>query len=144
MTTRESATEAVQPAGPGLELGLQEFQQLYPAAGDWKLTHVSLAHTVIRKYGVAFPANIRGVRVEGDPDLLIPARLIIVTAGGLKISEPPDSDTLDRLRRTFSCYTFEQDPTTKETIQRILPLPDDLTLPAEARDGIVRKSAEKS
>lgn len=74
-----------------------------------------------------------------------PATVVVVTAGGLKINaageaaDQFDADTEQRLRPIFRCY--RTDPKTKETI--VLPLPDDLTLPAPLRTGIVGSTAHR-
>jgi hypothetical protein len=74
-----------------------------------------------------------------------PATVIVVTAGGLKITATgPDADQFDegteqRLRQIFRCY--RTDPKTKETV--VLPLPEDLTLPAPLRTGVSGSAAHR-
>lgn len=74
-----------------------------------------------------------------------PATVVVVTAGGLKLTATGeaadrfDEGTEQRLRQVFRCY--RTDPKTKETI--VLPLPEDLTLPAPLRTGISGSTAHR-
>lgn len=63
-----------------------------------------------------------------------PARMVIVTAGGRKLTHPPDADTLTQLRIIFK--TARLNRTTGEVSH--VGLPEDLTLPRSAADGKVR------
>lgn len=82
-----------------------------------------------------YPAD----RVEG-----VPAAVVIVTAGGLKLKYfdgdvVKDADTEERLRATFRAFTI--DPKTKERVPG--PLPADLSLPAEAVLGQPASTAHR-
>lgn len=71
----------------------------------------------------------------------IPGYVQLVTGGGVKLRHyddpdfPMDRDTEEKLRGIFGAFTI--DPATKLPVP--VPLPTDLTLPAEAVDGIPRK-----
>lgn len=75
-----------------------------------------------------------GDRRDGRPDAVV-----LVTQGGVKIkhfadrTHPVDPETEERLRNLFGAWKI--DPVTK--LQVPGPMPDDLTLPAEAVTGMV-------
>jgi len=75
---------------------------------------------------------------QGDPNgtPAIPAGVSIVTGGGVKIRYPIDNETEERLRVVYNCY--REDPKTHTRV--VLPLPENLTLPREQVDGIVRST----
>jgi hypothetical protein len=76
----------------------------------------------------------RGDRRRGVPD-----RILLVTAGGLKIAHPADDDTIDRLRRTFRLYRERKQKDGSVEID-ILPMPEDLTLPTTTLTGQVESA----
>lgn len=79
-----------------------------------------------------YQGNPRGVTPLDRMD-----RVVIVTHGGLKLAHPMDARTQRTLEGVFGLLS-----TDKQTGQvAALPLPDDITLPAEAKDGIVRSNA---
>jgi hypothetical protein len=62
----------------------------------------------------------------------VPNRVVIVTAGGAKLSYPPDAAAFDVLRNVFKAFTV--DPITKQLVPG--ELPPDLALPIETVTGI--------
>lgn len=82
----------------------------------------------------------------GQPAKRVPASVVVVTSGGVKLRhyERPDfmaalctefamdQDTEERLARIFNA--FKRDPKTKEIMR--LPLPEDLALPVHAITGV--------
>lgn len=97
------------------------------------------------RYGVnpektARPRELAAWRYyPGEPLDGIPDSIVLVTQGGLKIKHfsdptyPMDPETEERLRNLFRA--FKVDPVTKQPMAA--PLPDELTLPAEAVTGLV-------
>jgi len=80
------------------------------------------------------PASVAGDRwayYPGDDYEGTPARIRLVTAGGVKLAFPMDLETEDRLRVIFKAFAV--DKVTKVTTP--LPLPMNLTLPREAVTG---------
>ena len=57
-----------------------------------------------------------------------------MTAGGLKFTWPLDEDSVTRLRQWFNAFKIVNGE------KVVLPLPEDLTLPREAVDGVVRSA----
>ncbi len=76
--------------------------------------------------------------IAGDPDGLppLPAAVSLVTSGGTKIQYPIDDDTEYRLRVIYNAFVIDKSTNEK----KILPLPQDLTLPRQYVDGIVRSN----
>lgn len=62
----------------------------------------------------------------------LPDKVVIVTAGGAKLSYPPDTQSYDVLRNVFKAFTV--DPITKQLVPG--ELPPDLSLPIETVTGI--------
>jgi HAMP domain-containing protein len=83
------------------------------------------------------PRELAAHRIDqGEPDGTppVPASVVLVTAGGLKIRYPIDDDTDTRLHIVYNAFRVNKDTGDRE----MLPLPGDLTLPRENVDGIVR------
>lgn len=92
----------------------------------------------LRKIG--HPANPRHLlnwkHYPGDLQVGEPERVVIVTAGGLKLSQPANEDTIDTLRRVFHCYRDVNKP--GGVVESVIdPLPEDLTLPTTNVTGLV-------
>jgi hypothetical protein len=101
-------------------------------------THQAVLLEACRIFGInpdveAQPLELAGWRGVGSVDLLEPLAVVLVTAGGLKLRWPLDAESEDRLRRVFN--RFKIDKQTGHVTP--LPLPEDLTLPAPARNGLV-------
>ena len=123
------------------EIVPEESGQQVPASG------LELLYATCEKYGVnptwdVQPRELASWRYHGaNRRAGTPEAVTIVTAGGVKLKEyadpnfPKDEDTEERLRGIFKSYTFNPN---KERV--LLPLPDDLTLPAESVDGQVRST----
>lgn len=82
------------------------------------------------------PRELMAFRVdEGEPDGVppVPPSVVLVTAGGLKLRYPLDDDSENRLRVVYNAYKVDKDGN-----RVVLPLPQDLTLPRESIDGVVR------
>lgn len=63
-------------------------------------------------------------------------RVVLVTAGGLKLSYPADAETVERLQRIFRLIRKRKGPNNEEVVDT-LPMPEDLTLPSTAVTGLV-------
>lgn len=115
-----------------------------PPAPVLNPTHAELLAEACYVFGVnpdprVKPRELAAHRFDpGEPNGTppIPASVIFVTGGGVKIRYPIDDQTEERLRVIYNCY--REDPKTHTRVA--LPLPQTLTLPHEQVDGIVRSA----
>lgn len=92
--------------------GILKWKEL---AGPEHEAHREVARTLSEKYRVNFdpdarPREVLAVRAGGDPNYLESPTVTVVTAGGIKLVEPPNEDTLDTPRRLHGCFVRKWNP----------------------------------
>ena len=125
------------PAAPsGQAAGTQEIYA-FPIPDDEQFTGkrgIELLMEACTLYNInpdkeAEPVQLLGWKFyEGDRRLRRPDRIVLVTAGGLKIAHPADEETVERLQRVFKRIRITKGKDGSETTE-ILPMPEDLSLP---------------
>lgn len=110
------------------------------AAGEHR---VPLLLEACARFGIdpdpgAVPRQLLAVAGYGDPAMFEPDRVVLVTAGGMKLEWPisPGSDCEQTLLTVFQCRRTKVRPGTVERYVEVLPLPASLVLPAPMRTGI--------
>lgn len=143
-----AATSATAPAdqaaraAAGQDEGEQNFYA-YPTPEEFEgQPGVDLLMEACSLYGINPDKDAPEVHLlnwrfkAGDRRRRVPDRIVLVTAGGLKIAHPADDDTVERLRHVFRCFKENKAKDGSVSIE-ILDLPEDLTLPTVHLNGQV-------